>query len=81
MTSKTVTITVVVQGNTAGGCGISLIPLRLGTVIPVNCRKIDAELLYQNALYNTDWSTHSPIITEYYKISTPPLPLARVYNM
>jgi len=40
-----------VQVNAAGqhrefcGCGMSLIRLRLGTVIPINCLKIDAELL------------------------------------
>jgi len=40
-----VTVTVAVRVNTAGGCEISFIPLRLGAVIPVNCWKIDAESL------------------------------------
>ena len=45
LASKTVTVTVAVRVNTAGGCEISFIPLRLGAVIPVNCWKIDAESL------------------------------------
>ena len=34
----------------ACGRGISLIPLRLGAVIPINCRKIDAESLAKCAI-------------------------------
>ena len=33
----------------ACGCGISLIPLRLGRVMTINCSKVDAEPL--NALH------------------------------
>jgi len=55
---------VVVEVNTAGGraacgCGISLIPLRLGAVVLVNC--IDAESLAK-CVITPDLKYHPPLL-------------------